>query len=84
MCATLAAIVPKLHNLYYDQNACATRNNLRYFLVISNIRYLKNGSGLLTVFLFKRNIIYICISKSENSYPFLISQLEFLHTQVFF
>ena len=72
MCATFAAVIPKLQNIYYDQSLCPTRNT---------IRYIKMG-GMLAAFLFKRNLIYICVSQGEYSYTFLHSQLEFLHVQV--
>jgi hypothetical protein len=38
--------------------------------------------GLLTVFLCTKTIIYICITKKEESYSFIKRQLEYLHLTV--
>ncbi len=70
--ATFAAIIPKLQNQFYDQNVCSTRNM---------IRYIRMGD-MLAVYLFRRNLVYICMSKGGYSYTFMHSLLEFLHIQV--
>jgi len=36
---------------------------------------------MLTVFLFKRNLIYICITKGQYSYSYIHKQLEYMHIQ---
>eukprot|EP01022_Parablepharisma_sp_SALTPOND_P014358 TRINITY_DN1943_c0_g1_i1.p2 TRINITY_DN1943_c0_g1~~TRINITY_DN1943_c0_g1_i1.p2 ORF type:complete len:696 (+),score=109.46 TRINITY_DN1943_c0_g1_i1:287-2374(+) len=72
LCASFAAVIPKLQNQYYDQ---------RLHTSLNTIRYIKT-SQMLAVFLFKRNLVYIGLSKSGHSYTFLQRQLEVLHTQV--
>ncbi len=72
LCASFAAVIPKLQNQYYDQRIHSSLNT---------VRYIKTGT-MLAVFVFKRNLIYIGLSKSGHSYTFLQRQLEALHTQV--
>lgn len=38
--------------------------------------------GMLTVFMFRKSLVYICVSKNVDSYTFLHRQLENLHIQV--
>ena len=74
LCASFAAVIPKLQNQYYDQQMHSSLNT---------IRYIKTPT-MLAVFLFKRNLLYIALSKSGHTYTFLQRQLEALHTQVDF
>ena len=72
VCASFAAIIPKLNNLYNDQQHHSTLNTVRYI----------KSKNMLTAFLIKNNLAYIGLSKSNHSYTFLKRQLEALHTQV--
>jgi hypothetical protein len=72
VCASLAAIIPKLNNLYNDQQHHSSLNE---------IRYIKNKS-MTTVILINQNLVYIGLTKSEHSYTFIQRQLNALHTQV--
>lgn len=72
LCASYSAILPKLLSIFVDQDLTKEPNTLRY---------IKTRS-LLTVFLMRRNVLYVCVTKSKTSYKLVQEQLEQLHTQV--
>eukprot|EP00826_Nyctotherus_ovalis_P034224 TRINITY_DN2819_c0_g1_i9.p1 TRINITY_DN2819_c0_g1~~TRINITY_DN2819_c0_g1_i9.p1 ORF type:complete len:120 (+),score=34.54 TRINITY_DN2819_c0_g1_i9:125-484(+) len=57
VCASFAAIVPKLNNLYSDQQHHSSANE---------VRYIKSRS-MLTVILTNQNLIFIGLSRSGHS-----------------
>ncbi len=72
LCASYAAIVSKLRNQDLDQGRVATP---------SLLRYIRMGD-LLVVFMFRKNLIYLCLSKGDRSYASIHRRLEYLHMQV--
>lgn len=74
LCASYSAMIPKLNSIYADQKMHENSKN--------NLRYLRTGE-LLTVFLFKKNLVFICVSKNFASYFWIQRILEHLHTQAF-
>jgi hypothetical protein len=72
LCASYSAILPKLLSIFADQNYCDEINSLRYI----------KTRNLITVFLIKKNVLYVCVTKSKISYKFILKQLEQLHDQV--
>jgi len=73
VCASLAAIIPKLNNFYDDQ---------KHHSSLNEIRYIKSKS-MITVILVNQNLVYIGLTKSGHSYTFIQRQLNALHTQVY-
>jgi len=74
LCASYAAILPKLHCMYSDQYVG---------IACSGIRYIKTKE-LLIVFMIRKNIVFLCIHKGNRGYMSIHRQLEYLSVQVFF
>lgn len=72
LCASYAAILPKLHGIFNDQKRASKENTVRYI----------RTHGAFTVFLIRQNLIFVCVSKSKSSYFVIRKQLEQLHVQV--
>lgn len=72
VCASFAAIVPKLNNLYGDQQHHSSPNE---------VRYIKTKS-MLTVILVNQNLVFIGLSRSGHSYTFVQRVLNALNVQV--
>jgi len=72
LCASYAAIIPKLQGIFNDQGKTKKENTVRYIRTHSS----------LTVFLMKENLIFACVSKSNSNYFIIRKQLEQLYIQV--
>ena len=73
LCASYAAIIPKLLSTYSYRTSGIDSTNL--------LRYIKT-KNMMIVFMFKKNIIYLCLSKGDKQYWSIRRQLEYLHLQV--
>jgi len=73
LCASYSAIIPKLQSTYSYDTIGIDSNNL--------LRYIKT-KNMLIVFMFKKNIIYLCISKGDKQFSAIYRQLQYLHIQV--
>ncbi len=72
LCASYSAILPKLQSLYSEQDEHVSKNLIRYV----------RSPGMLAVFMFRKNLVYVCVSKSRTDYTIVQRQLECLHIQV--
>lgn len=75
LCASYSAIIPKLQSTYSYATAGIDSENL--------LRYIKT-KNMLIAFMFKKNIIYLCISKGDKQFSSIYRQLQYLHIQVLF
>ncbi len=75
LCASYAAIIPKLQCMYSDQVGGSTAEGT------NPIRYIKT-KDMLIVFMLRKNLVYLCIHKGDRGYSSIHRQLEYLHIQV--